>query len=1369
VDERYKDLEKLVSLQGLLGYLNFAGSKTDARFQKQVSDAYGFLAERGDDEPWKALHALLRAELGALKASGSSAFRDVKQADAVLELVFTKVLPAYRQHHTDLLFHLNDRELNHPFFLVRVFEAVLVQGPPWSDERRIVSDAMRQLNDYVGHRPVAILETRPKGEPYDHERVRPIPLFIRGAGVAWGPYHVLVHNALDILSLTDPALLADAYFDVELLDELAFDPRAYDHGHPVNRRPNYVFGEWDPHHLDTQGRYRRYVARKLTLDALLDWVEQTDGRDRTELLFEASAVLAGTMLMATGTSGSSPATHDSFTTLATLMPRIARYRDAFYANLMETVSGAHGERLRQEAESTRQPFGGVRQHLNQYLARHRAAQLQQRQLAMLFAEMGYPRSSRREAARIPAASVRLLSEILGRLTTGQLLVDRGHLAEAAGVLPEVEDLLRRGIACGAFVDPWNILGFQGLFPLFTAREDSIRDTRIDELVQVIEHTFNLYSRLASEAAAVGDQTLGASLRSNLRRLAAWWDRFASTSVGDVRRVHGGETVASTEHVVTALSHWHERGETAADLAFWRAHLEGFHSPKAFALVVDALLRKRDYRAAMALLMNWLGQVEQVALEDGEYSFHALALRWMLSVIGGDRESAERGDPGAERPSPTNSERSVEGSGSPALRASRSALPRAWPLIKKFFDYLEANAEEYWQVPALEVDHGGSETVAEREEESLYSAAWEEVTYRDSADDNQEGAVADAGEDQEEFDLERQGERIARRLRFLSTVARLWQIAAHHDSRGGGIRVSKNQEQREVLALWLATAQQNHQQLLTLLDALGEHQVPQPLGSYDSLVEYDRRRQLKEQLLYTAINTCLDTAMAVATLEGFVGTSAPSAGNGGKRPPWQPLAIRLEQALLQGDAGAAREILPAFIDQFQHEPLLLTALADGGQPRQILRVRIAQTVLRAVLTNLPRLGLLRETFHLLKTARAMEQAHPPQGRGVTEFNQLFQAAYQAVVEAVVDSGMAKGSGVASDSPALSEGENAKRLAAPLPTPARDQELVDLLEAITRPFLTLWVEHSQTLQLSAIEAYANETEWQELRGFVERYGGDLFHAKFMTLANLRGILHRGVSSYLDYLRDNPDPLHPVQLIDDLGPTISRETAVRWLQWILQTLIENYEEYKDYNTTTPQSDYGQNLYLLLDFLRLKAAYERHSWRLHPLVQAHEVLARRKRGDFAHSWEEAFTRLTRDLADQYLERLAHLERTHGMRLGTVADRLQERFVKPLALDRLCALIEPAMAEARQFGEGPSFVRLEKELQGLTATPTGVGLDVPQWLRRLVLEVQRVRAAQTTVAVLAEGLLHVPKKALTIEELKQQVEDWEKPLQDRIEELPRG
>src|SRR5205085_3641061 len=134
-------------------------------------------------------------------------------------------------------------------------------------------------------------------------------------------------------------------------------------------------------------------------------------------------------------------------------------------------------------------------------------------------------------------------------------------------------------------------------------------------------------------------------------------------------------------------------------------------------------------------------------------------------------------------------------------------------------------------------------------------------------------------------------------------------------------------------------------------------------------------------------------------------------------------------------------------------------------------------------------------------------------------------------------------------------------------------------------------------------------------------------------------------------------------------------------------------------------------------------------PLVLAHEVLARRGWTQAAVLWEESLTQFTHDLARQHLEQLARLERSRGIRLGTVADRLQERFIKPLALDRLCALIEPAMVEARQSGEGSSFPRLQKELEALTATPTGVGLDVPQWLRRLELEVQRVRAAQTSIA----------------------------------------
>src|SRR4029077_948508 len=147
--------------------------------------------------------------------------------------------------------------------------------------------------------------------------------------------------------------------------------------------------------------------------------------ERSELLFEAAAVLAGTVLMGTGISGSGPTAHDSNVTLATLMPRIARLRDQFYAGLLQRLRGPQADRLRAEAETARQPFGGIRQHLNQFLARHRAAQLQQRHLALFYADLGYADASRTAAAGIPAASMRMLSEMHSRVRTGHLHIDRG--------------------------------------------------------------------------------------------------------------------------------------------------------------------------------------------------------------------------------------------------------------------------------------------------------------------------------------------------------------------------------------------------------------------------------------------------------------------------------------------------------------------------------------------------------------------------------------------------------------------------------------------------------------------------------------------------------------------------------------------------------------------------------------------------------------------------------------------------------------------------------------------------------------------------------------------------------------------------------
>lgn len=1306
----YAELDQRIAVASVLGYLNFSDGKPDPGWQRNINEAWGFLANQGFERPWEDLFYWLRSGLEALSLSGQAAFRDVTQAHQVLNLAQQSLI-AYRAFHADLLPHLTDAELYGPFFLARVFEAALAAR---AHDEAAAEAVVARLNDYIGHRPVAILETRPLGEPYPHEKTRPLPLYLREVGVAYGPYRTVVTRCLEILSGTDPNLLAEAQLDLRLLEELALDVRAYDHGHPTNRRPNYVFGEWDGQHLDLQGRYRRYIVRKITLDALMDRVLHPGSLAPDEALFEGAAVLAGTILMGCGVCGMSPTSHDSTTTLANLLPRIARYRDSFYEHLLGRLQGEHAQRLRGEVASTRQAFGAARQHLNAYLARHRATQLQHRYLALLFAEMGYPQASRVEAQRIPAASIRMQAEILGQLTSGRYEVDAGRLDEAAARLPVVEDLLHRGIACGALVDPWNILGFQGLFPLSPAREDSIRDPRIEELFQIIESTFNLYARLMSEAAALGRKEMVRALGQQQQKLADWWDQFATTTVSDLRSIHGAEAVASARHVGKALLQWHDRGEASADLAFWRDQLTGFRSPKAYALVVDSLLRKHDYRSAVALLISWLEQGERVALEDGPHSFHGLILRWMLTLT----------DSGSESKIPLTGEQRRE-------------------LIVRCFAWLEANADEYWDVPSL----FNSVPLEEHETntaEDRFESAYEDVTYRDTTDDGEQGAVSEGGPEQLPYDLEEESERLERRLRFLSTLSRLWQIASRYLS---GVRSSEPLEPdqarglRSTLSEWLGMVQEKQAQLLGLLDTINDHPVPEPSGDYDSLVEYDRRRVLKEQLIYTTIGTAQDSALAVTALRGACAVLTEQVGEeqtppqpGVGAPPWEALAIRLERDLFRGDAAAVRDTLPRFLVQFREEPLLFAPLTEGGAPRQILRVRLAQTILRALLANLPRLGLLREAYELLRTARAMEQHRPLRGRGVTEFNHFFQTAYQAVVDCLIVS-----------APTWPEDQRS------------DEALVRLLERLSAPFLSLWIEHSRSLQLSVLEGVGADTEWHNLRTFVLRYGSELFHARFMTLGNLRGVLHRGIGAFLDYLSENVDPLKPSTLVADLERgTLRREEAIRRLEVILQAVIENYEEYKDYNATTTQSDYGENLWVLLDFLRLKVAYDRNAWQFKPMTMAHEILAKRGRPGAAQRWQEALENYTRDMARQHMESLERLERERSIRLGTIRDRVSERFLKTLALDRMSALIEPAMEAARSGVEtGVAFAQLLVELQPQVANPVGVGLDVPYWLRRLENEVHRVQASHTTIASLAEHFFRVQRRPLALEDLLRQLTDW--------------
>jgi hypothetical protein len=256
----------------------------------------------------------------------------------------------------------------------------------------------------------------------------------------------------------------------------------------------------------------------------------------------------------------------------------------------------------------------------------------------------------------------------------------------------------------------------------------------------------------------------------------------------------------------------------------------------------------------------------------------------------------------------------------------------------------------------------------------------------------------------------------------------------------------------------------------------------------------------------------------------------------------------------------------------------------------------------------------------------------------------------------------------------------------------------------------------------------------------------------------VLHRGVDNWIDSLGAEAEPPKLWEHIQ--SGELDRTRASAFVEYVVQAMIEHHEEYRDYNSTTTQSDYGENLHLLLDFLKIKSNYDRYAWRMRPLVQAHAVLCRRGQDDAAVRWQANMASFTRaKVAEPLLADLTKLEEQHGLKLRTVRDRLEERFVRPLVIDRLCSQVEPAMREAADPPkEGGAFARLEDQLHLLTDKPIGIGLDAPEWLERLESEVEAVRKRMANGERPPKHGL-APGVTLKFADLQRQLAEWDKPL----------
>ena len=1316
-------------LDHVLGYLNFSSGSDDAAFLANIDQLFQQLDGNESSAVHNRLQAMLSARLQNLAANNKT-FRDCEQAENVIRLVFDRTLPQYLAHHRDLLFHHTQASLFNGYMVGRVCQAVLKQGAPWGELERVVQGAIDYLNDYIGHRPVAALETR-KLEPYDSEWIRPIPIFIRDVGPAFGPYRQIVEKAIDILRNTDSGILQAAQFSLEQLDELAIDPRAFDFDHPVTRRPNHHFGQWDEHQINQKGYFSRFVVHQVTLDSLLDRLETEKEISKDELVVEASAVLAGTILMASGICGRGPGAYDSETTLESLLPTIAHYRDAFYEHLIQRLSGEHRERLQAEATARRQPFGGARQHLNAQLAERRASQLINVHLASIYARMGYMDSAKKQANIVPVASARMTCQIDCLLSAGLRSVKNGELEAALGVVPEIFDLLQRAIHCGAIVDPWNILGFDGHYSLFPAQSNSVRDHRVDELVSIVEQTFALLSQLWSEAA-IEQPALCDRIESEFESIVRWWNQYAAHEVHSVGAANPNELLKAAHHVAKAMHLWHQGGAAAGDVKFWAKHAKMFDSAEAHSLVIDALLQRNDMTTAMALLVHWLSQAQHMPLDHNDGSFHELMRRWIIRI---KREAVESG-------------------------GDMAAIADRWSRIRKFHDYIEANAEEYWVIPQFQLGFGKRTGTPddsldpdfeseETDEDDIYrTSSREGMSYVDSTDDGIEGEIFDSslsGDDE----LEAEVERVAERLDFLSTIAYFWRIAATFplpvQSTDAIDDDAKNvlRQRREIITQWVAQAAQNKTNFSILLQSVFEYRLPTVSGDHESLIQYDRCRLYKESLLDRIISAAVETENSLRMLAAVVTAIDHLINNKPLEQPSGPISdqrhlVAVFAAIMLHSPSITVEHFPALIEELHQHSLLYVPLAKGGDPHEIVAARTRQDAIKELLTCLPKLGLLAETFELTETALAMERNHNIGAGAVTEFDELFKFSYISMVESLIRS------------------TQQYREQAPAPISSDDQKateiLFECLEFLTESMLIMWLDHSRTLRLSVLEKVSDDTSWQRLVDFIRDYGGDLFTQQFLHLANVRAILHQGVETWFEQLEQLPEG-EEVRLIRELDQNVPRQKAVRYLTLVLEAVIENYNEYRDYNSTTTQSDRGDLLFMLLDFLRLSGRYNRVCWHLRPVIWAHQMLVRSQENAVGRMWRRSLTDRIGPEADKYLDKFEQLQKKYSMQMTTVKDRLSERFVDPLRVDRLRSLVKPAMEDPTSESSMASFEILAHEANTLASRPTGIGVDLPVWLSALEEEVEQCHLPDHLRSDLEHHCLIEPSET-PLDELRRQLQE---------------
>ena len=170
-------------------------------------------------------------------------------------------------------------------------------------------------------------------------------------------------------------------------------------------------------------------------------------------------------------------------------------------------------------------------------------------------------------------------------------------------------------------------------------------------------------------------------------------------------------------------------------------------------------------------------------------------------------------------------------------------------------------------------------------------------------------------------MDREQQRLSGRLAFLALLATLWKIVALQP-RQNKLRVPRfptsgsRKPARIGSGCWQLAA------------AIGRHPIAATSASYEALLDYDRRRLVRETILEKV------TATIVANLEAELLLSAVAGG--AEKEPLDtdktffagPATIAIWSAILRGDSAGVQRYWGAYLAEIALQPLLYVPLARG---------------------------------------------------------------------------------------------------------------------------------------------------------------------------------------------------------------------------------------------------------------------------------------------------------------------------------------------------------------------------------------------------------------------------------------------------------